>query len=76
MRTNHCTITGCDSQIYAEMLLQKHLRLKDHGPKCRASRLWTNLLYAAALAVRGHCLGAAQRVGVVSLGASVGASRQ
>jgi len=48
MRTTHCTITAIDIQVYAELLLQKHLRLKDHGPKCRAMRLWTVLLYAAA----------------------------
>jgi hypothetical protein len=48
MRKTYSTITLIDVQIYAEMLLQKHLRLKDHGPKCRASRLWTILLYAAA----------------------------
>ena len=48
MRTNHSTITPGTIQVHAEMLLQKHLRLKDHGPKCRASRLWTVLLYAAA----------------------------
>jgi hypothetical protein len=48
MRTTYSTITPIDIQVYAELLLQKHLRLKDHGPKCYASRLWTILLYAAA----------------------------
>src|SRR4051812_41396736 len=48
MRTVYSSITALDIQVYAELLLQKHLRLKDHGPKCRASRLWTILLYAAA----------------------------
>src|SRR3954462_5962644 len=48
MRTNHSTITPATIQVHAGMLLQKHLRLKDHGPKCRAGRLWTVLLYAAA----------------------------
>jgi len=48
MRTYHCTITAIDIQVFAELLLQKYLRLKDHGPKCRAMRLWTVLLYAAA----------------------------
>jgi putative transposase len=35
-------------QARAQFVLQKHLRLKDHGPKCRAGVLWTVLLYAAA----------------------------
>jgi putative transposase len=48
MRTNYSTITLIDIQVYAELLLQKHLRLKDHGPKCSALCLWTVLLYAAA----------------------------
>ncbi len=48
MRTTYFTITAIDVQVYAEMRLQKYLRLKDHGPKCRAMRLWTVLLYAAA----------------------------
>src|SRR5277367_1769378 len=48
MRSNYSTITAIDIQVYAELLIQKHLRLKDHGPKCRAGLLWTVLLYAAA----------------------------
>jgi len=48
LRTYHCTITAIDIQVFAELLLPKYLRLKDHGPKCRAMRLWTALLYAAA----------------------------
>src|SRR6202166_4206680 len=48
MRSNYSIITPFDIQVYAELLLQKHLRLKDHGPKCTASCLWTVLLYAAA----------------------------
>jgi hypothetical protein len=32
----------------ASWLCQKHIRLADHGPKCRASVLWTVLFYAAA----------------------------
>src|SRR6202166_3712711 len=47
MRTTYSTITAIDIQVYAELLLQKHLRLKDHGPKCSATCLWTVLLYAA-----------------------------
>jgi hypothetical protein len=48
MRTTHSTISAIDVQVCSELLLQKYLRLKDHGPKCRAGRLWTVLLYAAA----------------------------
>jgi hypothetical protein len=48
MRRNHCTITGPYVQAHAQLLLQKHIRLHDHGPKCRAGVLWTVLLYAAA----------------------------
>src|SRR5260370_17314667 len=32
----------------ARWLCQRHSRLKDHGPKCRAGVLWTVLFYAAA----------------------------
>jgi putative transposase len=48
MRDHYSTITLIDVQIYAEMLLQKHLRLPSHGRKCHARCLWTILLYAAA----------------------------
>jgi hypothetical protein len=48
MRSNHCTITGPYVQAHAQLLLQKYIRLPDHGPKCRAGVLWTILLYAAA----------------------------
>ena len=48
MRTTYSTITAIDVQVYAELLLQKFLRLPNHGPKCRAMRLWSVLLYAAA----------------------------
>ncbi len=48
MRNNHCTITGPVVQAHAQRLLQKHVRLQDHGPKCSAGMLWTVLLYAAA----------------------------
>jgi putative transposase len=30
------------------MLLQQHIRLASHGPKCTAGRLWAVLLYAAS----------------------------
>lgn len=48
MRTTYFTLTAIDVQVFAELRLQKYLRLKDHGPKGRAMRLWTVLLYAAA----------------------------
>jgi putative transposase len=48
MRTRHRTITPATVQAHAQGVLQHHLKLKDHGPKCRAGILWTVLLYAAA----------------------------
>ena len=48
MRTAHSTITSGDVHAHAQFVLQRHLRLKDHGPKCTAGVLWTVLLYAAA----------------------------
>jgi Transposase DDE domain len=48
MRTSHCTITPGTVQAHTQFVLQKHLRLQDHGPKCKAGALWTVLLYAAA----------------------------
>ncbi len=48
MRATHSTITPGAAQARAQFALQKHLRLRDHGPKCTAGALWTVLLYAAA----------------------------
>src|ERR1700681_2395081 len=48
MRTSHRTITSATVQAHAHVLLQQHIRLKDHGPKCRIGVLWTVLLYAVA----------------------------
>jgi hypothetical protein len=48
MRTPQSTITPATVQAHAQGLLQKHLRLKDHGPKCKAGILWSILMYAAA----------------------------
>src|SRR5947209_5507022 len=48
MRTPYSTITPGAVQARAQFVLQKHVRLKDHGRKCRAGVLWTVLLYAAA----------------------------
>jgi putative transposase len=48
MRTTQYTVTPQDVQAHAAQLCQKHLRLRDHGPKCTASVLLTVLFYAAA----------------------------
>jgi putative transposase len=48
MRNTYSTVTPGDVQAQAQFVLQQHLRLKDHGPKCTAGVLWTVLLYAAA----------------------------
>jgi hypothetical protein len=48
MRQNYYPLTPAKVQAHAQGVLQKHLRLQDHGPKCRASILWALLLYAAA----------------------------
>src|SRR5947209_3167228 len=42
------TVTPQDVQAHAAHLCQKHLRLRDHGPKCTAGVLLTVLFYAAA----------------------------
>ena len=47
-RTTHPTITPAAAQARALFTLQKHLRLRAHGPKCTAGTLWTVLLYAAS----------------------------
>src|SRR3954449_2594066 len=48
MRQGHSTLTPAHVRAHAQTLCQKHLRLRDHGPKCTAGRLWAVLLYAAA----------------------------
>jgi hypothetical protein len=48
MRTTYSIVTPGTVQAQAQFVLQQHLRLKDHGPKCTANVLWTVLLYAAA----------------------------
>jgi hypothetical protein len=48
MRSDYYPLTPATVQAHAQGVLQKHLRLKDHGPKCKARTLWTILLYAAA----------------------------
>jgi Transposase DDE domain len=48
MRQRQYTITPKDVQLHAANLCQQHLKLRDHGPKCRAGLLMTILFYAAA----------------------------
>ena len=48
MRRCHSTITHHAVHGYAEQLCQRHLRLKDHGPKCQAAVLWAVLFWAAS----------------------------
>ena len=48
MRTTQSTATPGAVQARTQMVLQTHLRLKDHGWKCKAGVLWTVLVYAAA----------------------------
>jgi hypothetical protein len=48
MRQRQYTITPKDVQLHAATLCQQHLKLRDHGPKCRAGILMNILFYAAA----------------------------
>ncbi len=48
MRSSHYTLTPAAVRANAQTLCQKHLRLRDHGPKCSAGLLWTVLFYAAS----------------------------
>ena len=48
MRPKNSTLTARQVHRCAASVLQDHLKLPDHGPKCRAGILWTVLLYAAA----------------------------
>src|SRR5438270_5385170 len=48
MRPPQYTITPQDVQAHAAHLCQKHLRLRDHGPKCTVGVLLTVLFDAAA----------------------------
>src|SRR5579864_8627193 len=48
MRSSHYTITPRAVQFHSALVLQQHVPLADHGPKCSASVLWTLLCYAAA----------------------------
>src|SRR5215469_5503053 len=46
MRPPQYTITRRTVHVYAEYVCQRHIRLKDHGPKCKASVLWAVLFWA------------------------------
>jgi hypothetical protein len=48
MRRPQYTITSRAIHDHAAQLCQRHLRLRDHGPKCTALALLTLLFYAAA----------------------------
>jgi hypothetical protein len=48
MRQRQYTITRGQVHAYATHHLQRHLRLADHGPKCRACTLWAVLFWAAS----------------------------
>src|SRR5262249_26021140 len=48
MRPQHFTLTARRVYRCAAAVLQDHLQLPDHGPKCRAGPLMTLLFYAAA----------------------------
>ena len=48
MRRCHYTITRQAVHGYAEQLCQRHIRFKDHGPKCKAGVLWAVLFWAAS----------------------------
>src|SRR5436309_10192379 len=48
MRKPQYTVTPKDVQAHAAHLCQRHLRLKDHGPKTTAAALLALLCYAAA----------------------------
>jgi putative transposase len=48
MRRPQYTITAPALHAYAARLLQRHLKVRDHGPKCTAQTLLLVLFYAAA----------------------------
>jgi hypothetical protein len=60
MRPKNSTLTARQVHRCAATILQDHLQLPDHGPKCRAGPLLTLLFYAAArltsLSDACHCL--------------------
>src|SRR5688572_29150008 len=48
MRPRQYTITPAQIHAHASWRIQHHVRLADHGRKCRACVLWTVLFWAAA----------------------------
>jgi hypothetical protein len=48
MRPCQYTITRETVHAYAEDVCQRHIRLKDHGRKCKAGVLWALLFWAAS----------------------------
>ena len=48
MRQQQYILTPRHVHAHATQLIQKHVRLRDHGPRCRAWKLWTLLCYAAS----------------------------
>ncbi len=48
MRSCQSTITRRTVHAYAEYVCQRHIRLQDHGRKCKASVLWAVLFWAAS----------------------------
>src|SRR3982074_848535 len=48
MRHRQYTITPQHVHAHACRCIQQHVRLADHGPKCKASILWEVLFYAAS----------------------------
>lgn len=47
MRQRQYTITDKDIQLHADKVFQKHLKLRNHGPKCTGAVLLNLLFYAA-----------------------------
>jgi putative transposase len=50
MRKAKTTLSGADVQGYAEGLLARHLKLRDHGPTATAEAVYRVLLFAASTA--------------------------
>src|SRR3954467_11312247 len=48
MQPRQYTITRRTVHTYAEYVCQRYVRLKDHGPTCKASVLWAVLFWAAS----------------------------
>ncbi len=48
MRPCQYTLTRDTVHAHAAQLCQRHVRLADHGPKCKASVLWAVLFWAAS----------------------------